>query len=263
MFCRKSYISRTSASGPRGDYGDSLGCVSVYHRGLHDGEQEIGRMWEFRSKTRERASERRRIKPGSRTGRTARACPKTTEHERRKPMRLVRVPRDIQWFQYQATAGQNSMWLHRGEDSLSCAWQRYATWTSDPWIKIGAKARGVIAHVSLGRPPLRSAPQVPIDDSEVTIRERHGDTIAFFVCLSAISLKLTRAYFASHCLTFPLFLFMPLLKIYLDFWVYIWLSCECVRNAHALAVRSRSKCEKIEAFDRHCVQINTTIRILL
>lgn len=189
------------ASGPRGDYGDSLGCACISSWSPRRG-QEVGRMWEFRSKTRERASERRRIKPGSRTGRTARACPKTTEHERRKPTWLARVPCDIQWFQYRATAGQDSMWLHRGGGSLPCAWQRYATRTSDPWIKIGAKARGVIAHVSLGRPPLRSAPQVPIDDPEATIREIHGGTIAFFACLGDISLKLTRAYFASHCLTF-------------------------------------------------------------
>lgn len=57
------------------------------------------------------------MEPGSRMERTARACPKMTERERREPKRLARVPRDIQWLQYRAAAGQGSMWLRREGDS--------------------------------------------------------------------------------------------------------------------------------------------------
>jgi len=43
---------RTFATGPRGDYGDSL-ATPVNHSGLRNGDAR--RMWEFRSKMRERA----------------------------------------------------------------------------------------------------------------------------------------------------------------------------------------------------------------
>lgn len=71
MFLPKILRSRISVPGPRGDYGDSL-AAPVNHSGLRD---EDGRcaLNVGVSEQNARASERRRTKLRSRTGRTARA----------------------------------------------------------------------------------------------------------------------------------------------------------------------------------------------
>lgn len=119
-------------------------------------------VWEFSERNAREIAEEDGAETGSRTERTARACPKRTERYRSEPKRPARVPCDIQWLQYRAAAGQGSMWLSRGGDSSPVRFYvRYATRVIDE--SKSKRERAVIIARSIDRSRERVS-RVPIDD---------------------------------------------------------------------------------------------------
>lgn len=222
-------------------------------------------MWEFRSKTRERKAEDRAGVQNGTNGASvsgddrARAEQADAACEGSSRYSMVSVPsRHGSGLDVASSQGKFV--------SVRLTTVRL-TRPSNPWIKIGAKARGVIAHGSPGRPPPRPAPRVSIDDPEVAIRGIHGGTIAFLRCLGATLLELLIS--RVDCSFNVSLLFHRRFREPSISLAHMWTSRECARNAHARSLHAQSpqgrgvsaKRSSPRINESTVFQINITIRI--
>jgi len=178
----KTVRSRIRARTVRGDYGNSLAAPVNHSAAVHstDGDRRSApNVGVPEQNTDEREEWHVAVGGPERDGqhKRARRRPRASGTTRNDSRGFLAI---FNGFSTEPPRVRTRCGFVTGEVSRRRVFRRYAMLTSDPWIKIEEKTPSVIAHeFTSWQFSTRPAFQVLIDDSDVTIREKRGGTIAF------------------------------------------------------------------------------------